>query len=750
MKKSLHFTRQAVFGVLVIVTLLASSASWVRASQAQLSDPPSDQVAVKLRPGVSINTILARYDANLLGVVTETNLYFLQLLNNQTANQLLPTLNADPDLFYAEPNYYSDGSPGGTVIMFGAHVAPNAEVIMFGAHGSLTPTPPSTADQWAWIKIGLADAQRESVGQGIIVAVLDTGLAPDHPLLKSSITAGYDFVGMTNNIYDTGPGQDVGHGTHVSGIIVTEAPGVQIMPIRVLNSDGLGTYWEVSAGIRYAVDHGAKVINMSMSAPRLTPSLSDAISYATSHGVIIVAAAGTGPGPNYPAAYPDPLAVLGVGATDQNDAIAWFSGGQSADTDIFAPGVNIYSAFPYNGYALGSGTSMSTPMVAAEVAMLLSRYPNWSPTQVIQRILGKTAPVSGYSAGRINLSAALNTGLELRYQVGDNNSPNDNNIKPRIRLVNNSPEDIPLNQLKIRYWYTIDSDQPQTFNCDWASIACTAINGTFTRLPDSSLNKTATSDTYLEVSFADSAGTLAGGGQADMYLRINKNDWSNYAEANDYSFDPTKLTMLSWDHITLYRNGSLIWGAEPTGATQATNSPTATWTSTRTPTNTSTSSATQTRTSTRLATNTYTPTRTATATITKQYTNTFTPTRTVPPPVTSTPTRTQTLQTDMACAVSYSVANDWGSGFAASVTITNAGTTTVNGWALSWSFPGNQAITSMWNGSYTQSGSMATVTNAGYNGTIGPGSTASFGFNAGYSGTNAPPSVFSMNGVNCK
>src|SRR5258706_16084593 len=103
----------------------------------------------------------------------------------------------------------------------------------------------------------------------------------------------------------------VGHGTHVSGIIVTEAPGVQIMPIRVLNSDGVGTYWEVAAGIRYAVDHGAKIINMSLSAPRLTPSLSDALNYAVVHGAIVVAAAGPRPGPNYPAGFPGPLALAG-------------------------------------------------------------------------------------------------------------------------------------------------------------------------------------------------------------------------------------------------------------------------------------------------------------------------------------------------------------------------------------------------------------------------------------------------------
>ena len=441
LKLHLHFILWLTITIVLVFTFTCPAS----AKNNLLPDIPPDQVVVKPKPNISIDTILNRYHASLLGSVTETNLYFLQLPSGQTVDQILPALNADPDLYYAEPNYYvDDEAPGGTHIMIGAHQAPLAEHIMIGAHGDLTPTPPagSLQDQWAWNTLGLTDAQKISIGQGIVIAVLDTGLAPDHPLLNSNITAGYNFVGMNNDIYDRGNGIDddgdgiidgfVGHGTHVSGIIVTEAPGVQIMPIRVLNSEGLGTYWEVSAGIKYAVDHGAKIINMSLSAPRLTPSLKDALDYASAHGVVVVSAAGTGIGPNYPAAYSNPL-TLGVGATDENDNIAWFSGGQIGDTNIYAPGTNIYSAYPYNGYAIASGTSMSTPIVAAEAALLMSRYPYWTPSQVIQQILSKTNPVNGSNVGRINLSQALNTGLEANYAVGDFGSPNDNNIKPSIR-----------------------------------------------------------------------------------------------------------------------------------------------------------------------------------------------------------------------------------------------------------------------------------------------------------------------------
>ncbi len=553
MKRTIVHQCRVFLFIFAALALAVPTAGLAHASPAQTSNPPTDEVVVKPKSGVTIGTILARYNASLLSQITESDLYTLQLPSGETADQMLPILNTDTDLYYAEPNYYVDGGPLAAFIEFGGN----------GGLQTVTPTP-SASDQWAWTEVGMSDAQKESTGQGVIVAVLDTGLATDHPMLDSSIDDGYDFVGMDSNFYDSGSGSYMGHGTHVSGIIITEAPRAQVMPVRVLNSDGFGTYEDVAAGIHYAVDHGAKIINMSMSAPLLTPSLSEALNYASSHGVIIVAASGTGAGPNYPSADTSDSLLLGVGSTDQNNNITSFSG-QPGDTKVFAPGVDIYSAYPYNGYALGTGTSMSTAMVSGEAALLMSRYPDWTPAQIVQRIMAETVPVAGASAGRISLSEALNTGLEVNYAVGDINSPNDNGIKPDIELVNNTPQDIPLSQLTVRYWYTVDSNQAQTFNCDYASIGCSGIVGTFTSIPNGSPNKTATSDTYLQIGFNGSAGNLVAGGRADMNLRINKNDWSNYNELNDYSYDPTKTALAHWNHITIYQNGTLVWGVEPSG-----------------------------------------------------------------------------------------------------------------------------------------------------------------------------------------
>jgi endoglucanase len=171
------------------------------------------------------------------------------------------------------------------------------------------------------------------------------------------------------------------------------------------------------------------------------------------------------------------------------------------------------------------------------------------------------------------------------------------------------------------------------------------------------------------------------------------------------------------------------------------------------PTNTPTRTVTPTLTTvtpTRTPTQTVTPTR-ITPTPSRTPTQTVTPTGTTPTP-TRTPTRTVTATQPpgATCTVAYSM-NDWGSGFTANVVITNNSSTAVNGWTLTWTFPGNQKITNLWNGSYTQSGTSVSVTNLGYNANIpAGGGSVNFGFNANYSGTNAKPTNFKLNGTACQ
>ena len=142
-------------------------------------------------------------------------------------------------------------------------------------------------------------------------------------------------------------------------------------------------------------------------------------------------------------------------------------------------------------------------------------------------------------------------------------------IAPWFQIVNTGGSAVNLNTIKLRYWYTADATNPsQVFNCDWAQIGCTAVTGVF-----GTTNGGATADSYLEIGFT--SGSVAAGSSSEIETRFHKSDWSNYTQTNDYSFDATKTAYADWTRVTLYENGSLIWGTEP-GGSAATNTPTRT------------------------------------------------------------------------------------------------------------------------------------------------------------------------------
>src|SRR6266545_2449489 len=151
--------------------------------------------------------------------------------------------------------------------------------------------------------------------------------------------------------------------------------------------------------------------------------------------------------------------------------------------------------------------------------------------------------------------------LRLQYRVADPNSPNDNQIKPHFNIVNGGTTTVPLSELTIRYWYTNDGSQPQVYDCDFASRGCSNISASFVSIP-----AVTGANTYLQLSFSAGAESLTPGQQSgEIQARLHSQNWSNYTEGNDYSYDATKTSFADWTRVTLYRNGTLVWGTEPIG-----------------------------------------------------------------------------------------------------------------------------------------------------------------------------------------
>ena len=326
------------------------------------------------------------------------------------------TLEASPAIEWAEPNY-----------TFTLDATPN------------DPDYTTQAPYLNWLE--MSAAWEYSTGQSdVIVAVLDTGVAMNHPDLMSGIWTnpreipdngidddgngfiddvhGWNFAGNNNAVAD-----DYGHGTHVAGIaaarinngigIAGMAGGATIMPVKVFfpPPNVIGTYEDLIRAIVYATDNGARVINMSLGTSSYSRGEEAAVDYAWDHGAVVVAAAGnTGRETyHYPAAHPNAIAVA---ATTASDTRAGFST-YGDFVDVAAPGSSVFSTLMSGGYGNMSGTSMATPHVAGLAALLFSLNPQLTNTQVRELIetsaddLGASGWDKRFGHGRINARKAL-------------------------------------------------------------------------------------------------------------------------------------------------------------------------------------------------------------------------------------------------------------------------------------------------------------------------------------------------------
>ncbi len=242
---------------------------------------------------------------------------------------------------------------------------------------------------WPIKTFNVEKSWRSSQGEGVKIAVIDTGCDLNHDDIKDNLIQGFNFVDKNKDPID-----DNSHGTHVAGTIsasnneigmVGIAPRAKIMPIKALDGSGRGDNKSVTDAILWAVDNGADIITMSLGSEYPHSPMEQAISYARSKSVVVFCAAGNSgieSGIQYPAKYKD---TVSIGAINEQLEICEFSC-SGPELDFLAPGANIVSSVPGNSYASMSGTSMATPFAVGCAALLLS-YFRKNPNSAIDNML---------------------------------------------------------------------------------------------------------------------------------------------------------------------------------------------------------------------------------------------------------------------------------------------------------------------------------------------------------------------------
>jgi subtilisin family serine protease len=262
----------------------------------------------------------------------------------------------------------------------------------------------TNAEQYAPEKLGAIEAHRLATGNGVTVAIIDSGVDPNHPDLAGAITASYDAADA---------GKPHPHGTGMAGAIASRgtvvgiAPGAELLAVRAFSASSQsaeGTTLNIIKGLDWAADKGARVVNMSFAGP-LDPRLHDTLAKAAGKGMILIAAVGNA-GPNSPPLYPaaEPF-VIAVTATDASDAL--FSGANRGKyIAVAAPGVDVLVPAPDASYQFTTGTSVAAAEVSGVVALLLERNPHLTPKDV-RRILMRTAKHLGARGAERDFGAGL-------------------------------------------------------------------------------------------------------------------------------------------------------------------------------------------------------------------------------------------------------------------------------------------------------------------------------------------------------
>jgi len=421
-----------LLGVFILLFSVAVGLNKSQASAEGKSDFVKGEILVKFKEGIDpgkVDRVHRQLGGEVKEIIPGINVQVIAVKHG--VGEAVSAYARNSNVEYVEPNYIAE--------VLEAEYHPSDEYFMAGKQWALHNTGQVFDD-----KRGLSGSYDKDVdapeawavaksSASFAVAVLDTGINLTHEDLQSKIMDKEDFSGSSSGVEDM-----YGHGTHVAGIVAAltdndpenDGTGIgvagtgfnsSLMAGKVCNDSGSCAYSWVANGITWAADNGAKVVNMSLGGPRKSKTLERAVNYAWDGGAVLVAAAGNSnnPSPTYPAKYKN---VISVAATDEDDNKASFSS-YGDWVDVAAPGVNIYSTFPNHDFVLrdkygrsynydyGSGTSMSTPIVAGIAGLVWSTEYGKSSQAVRDRIEQTADSIPGTGSywiwGRVNACNAV-------------------------------------------------------------------------------------------------------------------------------------------------------------------------------------------------------------------------------------------------------------------------------------------------------------------------------------------------------
>ncbi len=425
----------------ILAILLTILAAPVRADDA-------DEFLLRPVPG-ALERVLNRYRLRVLKTFPAQNLYLVQPEDDDNFED---HARGDRDIAGLEKNQdvFAPEIPSGST-------SPNEDVLrqtltsrrMVNFFGSTVWE--GFVRQPAATLVGLPEAQsRLRTGAGV-VAVIDTGVDPGHPVLRNALVPGFDFTrdtpGFPSDLHDVDGAtaaaltqtttafidnsarpvplnqyavaaltqtttafidtgklpNGFGHGTMVASLVRLAAPTARIMPLKAFLADGRSNTFDILRAIYFAADNGANIVNMSFNFKESSPELVRALNYASNRRVTLVSSAGNDGNEIivYPAAYAN---VIGVASTNVADERSGFTNYGAALVTVSAPGEGVIAAYPGNNYASVWGTSFSTPLVAGAAAVLLQKNPQMTPRQIESALVQSAKPLEeSLGAGRLTV-----------------------------------------------------------------------------------------------------------------------------------------------------------------------------------------------------------------------------------------------------------------------------------------------------------------------------------------------------------